>query len=130
MKRLNEAAARLKRLKPPSSVQIVSYVVGANALAAIGQHFNHFAADAITDCIGAQIVQSISLLARTNSDVLDPGSIAIQIATALVGSTLIATLPSIFAKLRQRLCTGRASIFEPGIRCWLAEEKPGRTRYE
>jgi hypothetical protein len=67
-------------------VQIASYVVGANALAALGQHFNQFAADAITDCIGAQIVQSIPLLARMNSGVLYPGSISIQIATALIGS--------------------------------------------
>jgi hypothetical protein len=130
MKHLNEAAARLKRLRPTNVIQITSYVVGANALAALGQHFNQFAADAITDCIKAQIVQSIPLLARMSGDVLDPGSIAIQIATALVGSTLIAALPSIFVKLRQRLCTGRASIFEPGIRRWLAEEKPGRIRYE
>ena len=63
-------------------VQIASYVVGANALAALGQHFNH----AITDCIGAQIVQSIPLLASMNSGVLYPGSISIQIATALIGS--------------------------------------------
>ena len=122
MKRLNEAAARLKRLRPTSGVQVAAYVVSANALVATGQHFNHFAADAITDCIGAQIAQSIPLLARMNSDLLDPGSIAIQIASALVGSTLVATLPSIFAKLRQRLCTGGASIFAPGTRCWLAEK--------
>jgi hypothetical protein len=92
-------------------VQIASYVVGANALAALGQHFNQFAADAITDCIGAQIVQSIPLLARMNSGVLDPGSISIQIATALIGSVLLATLPSVFTKLRQRLCFDRASGF-------------------
>lgn len=67
-------------------VQIASYVVGANALAALGRHFNQFAADVITDCIGAQIVQSIPLLARVSSGVLYPGSISIQIATALIGS--------------------------------------------
>ena len=94
-----------------SVVQIASYVVGANALAALGQHFNQFAADAITDCIGAQIVQSIPLLARMNSGVLDPGSISIQIATALIGSVLLVTLPSVLTKLRQRLCFGRASGF-------------------
>jgi len=98
-------------LRLTSVVQIASYVVGANALAALGQHFNQFAADAITDCIGAQIVQSIPLLARMNSGVLDPGSISIQIATALIGSVLLATLPSVLTKLRQRLCFGRASGF-------------------
>jgi hypothetical protein len=113
MKRLNETAALLKRLRPTSGIQIAAYVVSANALVATGQHFNHFAADAITDCIGAQIVQSIPSL--SGSGFLDPSSIAIQIATALVGSTLIATLPSIFAKFRLRLRTGRGSIFVPGI---------------
>jgi hypothetical protein len=76
MKRLNEAAARLKRLRPASGIQIAAYVVSANALVATGQHFNHFAADAIIDCIEAQIMESIPLLAGMNSDVLNPVSIA------------------------------------------------------
>src|SRR5262249_43730811 len=58
-----EAAAGLKRLRPLSVVQLASYVAGANALAALGQHFNQFAADAITDCIGAQVTQSVPLRA-------------------------------------------------------------------
>src|SRR5262245_5435475 len=113
MKRLNEAATRLKRLSPTSVVQIASYVVGANAVAALGVHLNQFAADAVTDCIGAHIVQSIPLLARMNGNVLDPVSITIQIGTGLVGSMLLAIFANIL-KFRQRLCTGRTSIFAVG----------------
>ena len=115
MRRLHEAAARLKRLRLISVVKIASYIVGANAFAAAGLHFNQFAVDAITDCIGAQIVQSIPLLARMNSGVLDSRSIAIQIATALIGSMFLAILPTILAMFRQRLCTNLPSIFVPAM---------------
>src|SRR5262249_61794631 len=99
-----------RRSRRGRRAQVAADVVSADALVATGQRFNHFAADALTDCIGAQIVQLIPLLAGRNSDLLDPGSIAIQTTAALVGSTLIATLPSIFAKLRQELSTGRLSL--------------------
>ena len=96
-----EAAAGLKRLRPLSVVQLASYLAGANALAALGQHFNQFAADAITDCIGAQVTQSVPLLASMSGGGLDPGSIAIQMATALLGSILLAILGRAFPTLRR-----------------------------
>jgi hypothetical protein len=116
MKRLLAGAAtRLKGLRLTSAVRIATCVVGANAAAALGQHFNHLAADAITDCIGAQIVQSIPLLARISSGVLDPGSIAVQMATAFIGSMLLAILAGALSTLRPRPCSARASASVQGM---------------
>jgi hypothetical protein len=81
-----------------SAVQVC--VIGANAVAALGQHFNQIAADAMADCIGGQILQSIPLFASMSSGGLDPSSIATQIAMAFLGSTLLTIFPSILSKLR------------------------------
>jgi len=43
-----------------SVAQIASFIAGANVLAALGQHFNQLAADAITDCIGAVSIPFVS----------------------------------------------------------------------
>jgi Na+/proline symporter len=96
MKRLVEGAtARLKGLRLTSVVRIVTCVVGANAAAVLGQHF--------------------PLLAGVNSGALDPNSIAIQIATAFVGSLLLAILAGVFSTLRRTPYSARASISLQGI---------------
>ena len=68
----------------------------SDAIAALGQHFNQIAADAIADCIGGQILQSMPLFASMSSGGLDPSSITTQ-------STLLTIFPSILSKLRPRL---------------------------
>ena len=112
MKRLlTRAALRLNRLRLAGAIQVITCVIGANAVAALGQHhFNQIAADAIADYIGGQILQSMPLFASTSSGGLDPSSIATQIAMAFIGSTLLTIFPSILSKLRPRL---RVSV--PGI---------------
>jgi hypothetical protein len=111
MKRLvTKAALRLNRLRHAGAIQVITCVIGVNAVAALGQHFNQIAADAIADCIRGQILQSMPLFASMSSGGLDPSSIATQIAMAFIGSTLLTIFPSILSKLRPRL---RVSV--PGI---------------
>ena len=104
MKRsLARAALRLNRLRLAGAIQVITCVIGANAVAALGQHhFNQIAADAIADYIGGQILQSMPLFASMSSGGLDPSSIATQIAMAFIGSTLLTIFPSILSKLRAR----------------------------
>ena len=104
MKRLlTRAALRLNKLKLAGANQVITCVIGANAVAALGQHFYQIAADTIADCIGGQILQSMPLFASMSSGGLDPSSIATQIAMAFIGSTLLTIFPSILSKLRPRL---------------------------
>jgi hypothetical protein len=111
MKRsLARAAVRPKKLRVTGAIQVITCVIGANAAAALGQHFNQIAADAIADCIGGQILQSMPMFASMSSGGLDPSSIATQIAMAFIGSTLLTIFPNILSKLRARL---RVSV--PGI---------------
>ena len=103
MKRLlTRAALRLNKLKLAGANQVITCVIGANAVAALGQHFNQIAADAIADCIGGQILQSMPLFASMSSGGLDASSIATQIAMAFLGSALLTIFPSILSKLRAR----------------------------
>ena len=108
MKRsLTRAALRLNKLKLAGAIQVITCVIGANAVAALGQHFNQIAADAIADCIGGQVLQSMPLFASMSSGGLDPSSIATQIAMAFIGSTLLTIFPSIF----------RSCVRGSGFRC-------------
>jgi len=81
---------------------MMTWVVGANAAAALAQHLAQIAAGAISDCIGAQILQSVPLLAAMNSGGFDYDSIAIQVAAALIGSALLSIFPGVLSKLRPR----------------------------
>ena len=101
MKRsLTRAALRLNRLRLAGAIQVITCVIGVNAVSALGQHFNQIAADAIADCIGGQILQSMPLFASMSSGGLDASSIATQIAMAFLGSALLTIFPSILSKLR------------------------------
>ena len=103
MKRsLAGAAVRPKKLRLAGAIQVITCVIGANAVAALGQHFNQIAADAIADCIGGQILQSMPFFASMNSSGLDPSSIVTQIAMAFIGSALLTIFSSILSKLRAR----------------------------
>jgi len=100
MKRsFTRAALRPNRLRLAGALQVITCVIGANAVASLGQHLNQIAADAIADCIGGQILQSMPLFASMSSG-LDPSSIATQIAMAFIGSTLLTIIPNILSKLR------------------------------
>ena len=68
MKRsLTRAALRLNRLRLAGAIQVITCVIGVNAVSALGQHFNQIAADGIADCIGGQILQSMPLFASMSS---------------------------------------------------------------
>ena len=101
MKRsLTRAALRLNRLRLAGAIQVITCVIGVNAVSALGQHFNQIAADAIADCIGGQILQSMPLFAGMSSGGgLDASSIATQIAMTFLG-TLLTIFPSMLSKLR------------------------------
>lgn len=122
MKRsLTRAALRLNRLRLAGAIQVITCVIGVNAVSALGQHFNQIAADAIADCIGGQILQSMPLFASMSSGGLDASSIATQIAMAFIGSTLLTIFPSILSKLRPGL---RVSV--PGLPLVKAEQSTQR----
>ena len=102
MKRLLETAAvTLRRPKRVGTLGIMTWVVGANAAGASG-HLNQIIAGAISDSIGSQVLQSVSLLAGMNSGGFGYGSVAIQVAAALVGSTFLSIVPCLFSKLCSR----------------------------
>ena len=111
MKRsLTRAALRLNRLRLAGAIQVITCVIGVNAVSALGQHFNQIAADAIADCIGGQILQSMPLFASMSSGGLDASSIATQIAMTFLG-TLLTIFPSMLSKLR----ASRFPVSVPGI---------------
>jgi len=102
MKRsLTRAGLRLNKLKLAGAIQLITCIVCANAVSALGQHFNQVAADAIASFIGGQILRSMPLLASMSSGV-NPSSIVTQIAIAIIGSTLPIIFPGVLSKLRAR----------------------------
>ena len=102
MKRsLTRAGLRLNKLKLAGAIQLITCIVCANAVSALGQHFSQVAADAVADFIGGQILRSMLLLASMSSGV-NPSSIVTQIAIAIIGSTLPTIFPRVLSKLRAR----------------------------
>lgn len=101
MKRL---VSRLGNQLSPSrhsrALEIITWTMGANALAGFGQQLNHIVAEAITDCLGAQILQS-TLLTRMSSDGFNTGSLLTEFGAGLIGSALLAICPIIVC-LRRR----------------------------
>ena len=80
---------------------VSSVDTGTNAGAALGPHLNQVVAGAISDCIGSQILQSVSLFAAMDSGGFGYDTIAIQVTATLVGSTLLAIFPGILSKLHR-----------------------------
>jgi hypothetical protein len=93
----------------------MTWVVGANAGAALAQHLNQIVAGAISDCIGCQILQSVSLFAAMDSGGFDYGSAAIQVTAAFIGSTLLSIFPGIQSKLQLRRLFAPADASTAGI---------------
>src|SRR4029079_4955651 len=77
----------------------MTWVLGANAAGAIGQHLNQIIVGAISDSIESQALQSVSLFAGMNGSGFDCDSVAIQVAVALISGALLAILPSLVSKM-------------------------------
>ena len=71
MKRsLTRAALGPNRLRLAGAIQVIPCVIGVNAVSALSQRFNQIAADAIADCIGGQILQSMPVPSATFKECL------------------------------------------------------------
>jgi hypothetical protein len=86
MKRLLQMAELLKRSRRTSTLAIVTWVLGANAAGAIGQHLNQI-------IVGAISLQSVPLLAGMNGSGFDCDSVAIQVAVALISGACWRSFP-------------------------------------
>ena len=71
MKRsLTRAALGPNRLRLAGAIRVITCVIGVNAVSALSRHFNQIAADAIADCIGGQILQSMPVPSATFKECL------------------------------------------------------------
>lgn len=78
----------------------VTCAAGANVLGGLGQQLNHVIAGTISDCLGAQFLQSVPLLAATSTGGFNTGSIATQLAAALIGGALLAIFTGLVSRMR------------------------------
>ena len=81
---------RLHPSQQPRALGVITCAASANALIAFEQQLNHVVTGAISDCVGGQILQFVPLLAAMSTDGSNTGSIAAQLAAALVGGALFA----------------------------------------
>ena len=90
MKRLvQKTVGNLTRSTRFGAVKIAVCVLGANAGAAIGHHFNQIVSSAVSDRVGGEILRSVTTLATMGGDT---NSILSQIATDLSGSLFMLVL--------------------------------------
>ena len=73
---------------------VITCAASANALIAFEQQLNHLVGVAINDCVGAQILQFVPLLAAMSTGESNTGSIAAQLAAALISGALFAIVAS------------------------------------
>ena len=78
----------------------VTCAAGANVLGGLGQQLHHVIAGTISDCLGAQFLQSVPLLATTSTGGFNTGSIATQLAAALIGGALLAIFTGLVSRMR------------------------------
>jgi len=78
----------------------VTCAAGANLLSGFGQQFNHVIAATISDCLGAQLLQSVPLLATMSTGGFNTGSIATEWAGALIGGALLAIFTGLVSRVR------------------------------
>ena len=83
---LQKATIHLKRRGNVGALGAMTWVVGANAGAALGPHLDQIIAGTITDCLGSQILQSVSLFAAMDNGGFGYDTIAIQVTAALVAA--------------------------------------------
>ena len=86
---------RLRLSQPSQTLEVITCAASANALIALEQQLNHLVTGAISDCVGAQILQFVPLLAAMNTGGSTACSIAAQVAVALIAGTLFAMFRSI-----------------------------------
>ena len=65
-----------------SGAGAVTCAAGANVMGGFGQQFNHVIAGTISDCLGAQFLQSVPLLATMSTGGFNTGSIATDLAAS------------------------------------------------
>ena len=80
----------------------VTCAAGANVLGGFGQQFNHVIAGTISDCLGAQFLQSVPLLATMSAGGFNTGSMATQSAAALIGGALLAIFTCLVSRMRAK----------------------------
>ena len=66
----------------------------------LGQQLNHVVAGTISDCLGAQFLQSVPLLATMSTGEFNTGSIATELAAALIGGALLAIFTGLVSRMR------------------------------
>ena len=80
----------------------VTCAAGANVLGGLGQQLNHLITGAISDCLGVQFLQSVPLLATMSTGGFNTGSIASQLAAALIGGALLAIFTGLLSRMRAK----------------------------
>src|SRR4029079_6023008 len=83
----------------------VSCAAGAHVFGGFGQQFNHVIAGTISDCLGAQFLQSVPLLATMSAGGFNPGSMATELAAALIGGALLAIFTGLVSRMRKPTAT-------------------------
>jgi hypothetical protein len=79
---------------------VVTCAAGASVLGGLGQQVNHVIAGTISDCVGAQFLQSVPLLATMSTGGFNAGSMASELAAALIGGALLAILTGLVSRMR------------------------------
>jgi hypothetical protein len=80
----------------------VTCAAGANVMGGLGQQLTHVIAGTISDCVGAQFLQFVPLLATTSTGGFNTGSIATQLAAALIGGALLAIFTGFVSRIRAK----------------------------
>ena len=103
---MKRAIARLANYLSPSSrsgtLAAVSCAAGANLLSGLGQQVNHVIAGTISDCLGAQFLQSVPLLANMSTGGTNTGSIATELGAAFIGGALLAIFTCLVSRMRAK----------------------------
>jgi len=79
----------------------VSCAAGAHVFGGFGQQLNHIIAGTISDCLGAQFLQSVPLLANMSTGGTNTGSIATELGAAFIGGALLAIFTGLVSSMRR-----------------------------
>ena len=83
----------------------VTCAASANVLSGLGQQLNHVIAGTISDCLGAQLLQSLPSLATMSTGGFDAGSMATGLAAALIGGALLTIFTDLVSRMRLKWTT-------------------------
>jgi hypothetical protein len=93
-------ASHLSPAGRPGVLGAVTCAASANVLGGLGQQLDHVVSGAISDCLGAQFLQTVPLLAAMNTGGLNTSSIATELAAALIGGALLAIFTDLVSRMR------------------------------